>query len=683
MRVAGRPGGSRRRGSRNVFRLVLISVSALLVVSLGVFGGTALAAAVPNAASATTCSGTPMSPATLAGGTYSSVTVTGACCSQRTDRSSSRAMSPSKVPKGALVAAFAHNAHGAGTSGITVHGNILVGKRGEPDLRLLRLVVPVRRRPEPRSNPTLNSPDFVDGDVIATEPLGVVVHGSTIAGDVRETGGGGGAFTGPGANCTADRDLQPSSRRPSSATTRTTPIGGNVWVTGVQSCWLGVFRDKVGGSVTFLNNTMADPDADEVLTNQRPGQPDLRRQLPGRSDSATRAEARTSSADSRSGQCGFGVRKPNPARRARVFRSAADTRNTGRPAAAPLDARRQHARATTSAPRTAACSRFGAPFFGSAAAATKAMPYVGIATAPGGRGYWLANRRRVGRGNFGPNGRFFGSAASFTLNQPVVGIAAAPGGDGYWEATGDGGVFGFGPAAHLRRLGRRCAPDQTDRRHRRGANRQRLRPRRLRRRRLHLRSRCPLPRLYRRHKTQPADRRDGDRPDHRRVLAGRGGRRRVQLRRPVLRVARQRPPQPADRRHRRRADRRRLLPGRPPTAGCSPSAPGRTTRARGPTPTRPHPSTESPSADQSESRPKGSRSPNTPNRTRTGNPGRARATGDRSHRQVQRDAASAGRRMGRRRAVGQEQIEPVGRVELIGAGARAGRSGRTARRSRR
>ena len=33
------------------------------------------------------------------------------------------------------------------------------------------------------------------------------------------------------------------------------------------------------------------------------------------------------------------------------------------------------------------------------------------------------------------------------LNQPVTGIATAPGGDGYWLVGKDGGVFAFGPAA--------------------------------------------------------------------------------------------------------------------------------------------------------------------------------------------------------------------------------------------
>jgi hypothetical protein len=33
------------------------------------------------------------------------------------------------------------------------------------------------------------------------------------------------------------------------------------------------------------------------------------------------------------------------------------------------------------------------------------------------------------------------------LNKPVVGIASTPGGSGYWETATDGGIFSFGDAA--------------------------------------------------------------------------------------------------------------------------------------------------------------------------------------------------------------------------------------------
>jgi hypothetical protein len=44
-------------------------------------------------------------------------------------------------------------------------------------------------------------------------------------------------------------------------------INGNLSVVGVRSCWLGVFRNTVNGDVLIQNNTMADPDANEVTDN--------------------------------------------------------------------------------------------------------------------------------------------------------------------------------------------------------------------------------------------------------------------------------------------------------------------------------------------------------------------------------------------------------------------------------
>ena len=42
-------------------------------------------------------------------------------------------------------------------------------------------------------------------------------------------------------------------------------VRGNIVISGLKSCWLGLARVKVGGSVTVDNNAMADPDAIEVL----------------------------------------------------------------------------------------------------------------------------------------------------------------------------------------------------------------------------------------------------------------------------------------------------------------------------------------------------------------------------------------------------------------------------------
>ena len=44
-------------------------------------------------------------------------------------------------------------------------------------------------------------------------------------------------------------------------------IHGTLVIRGLHTCWLGVIRDHVGGSVRLIGNRFGDPDADEVVTN--------------------------------------------------------------------------------------------------------------------------------------------------------------------------------------------------------------------------------------------------------------------------------------------------------------------------------------------------------------------------------------------------------------------------------
>ena len=44
-------------------------------------------------------------------------------------------------------------------------------------------------------------------------------------------------------------------------------IHGSLVIRGLHTCWLGVIRDHVGGSVRLIGNRFGDPDADEVVTN--------------------------------------------------------------------------------------------------------------------------------------------------------------------------------------------------------------------------------------------------------------------------------------------------------------------------------------------------------------------------------------------------------------------------------
>ena len=71
-------------------------------------------------------------------------------------------------------------------------------------------------------------------------------------------------------------------------------------------------------------------------------------------------------------------------------------------------------------------------------------PIVGMAATPDGHGYWLVGSDG-GVFTFG-DAHFYGSTGAIHLNKPIVGMAATPDGGGYWLVASDGGVFTFGDA---------------------------------------------------------------------------------------------------------------------------------------------------------------------------------------------------------------------------------------------
>ena len=77
-------------------------------------------------------------------------------------------------------------------------------------------------------------------------------------------------------------------------------------------------------------------------------------------------------------------------------------------------------------------------------------PIVAIAPARNDYGYYLLGSDG---GVFNYGGAFYGSTGGMRLNQPVVGMALTSDGRGYWLVAHDGGVFSFGDAPFLGSLG--------------------------------------------------------------------------------------------------------------------------------------------------------------------------------------------------------------------------------------
>ena len=81
------------------------------------------------------------------------------------------------------------------------------------------------------------------------------------------------------------------------------------------------------------------------------------------------------------------------------------------------------------------------------------MPVVGMAAAPGGNGYWIADAQGAvsAHGDAG----FYGSMAGRPLNAPITHIVATADGGGYWLVAADGGTFAFGDAGFYGSMGGR------------------------------------------------------------------------------------------------------------------------------------------------------------------------------------------------------------------------------------
>ena len=100
----------------------------------------------------------------------------------------------------------------------------------------------------------------VGGNVIATQPLGVVIHEATIDGNFVEIGGGGGMTCNPSG-------IFAVFQSPVFSVLEGTHLGGQMTVVGLQSCWFGITHNVIDGGVRVLRNQLADPDAIEILDN--------------------------------------------------------------------------------------------------------------------------------------------------------------------------------------------------------------------------------------------------------------------------------------------------------------------------------------------------------------------------------------------------------------------------------
>jgi len=264
------------------------------------------------------CSGTAAAPGQLEG-TYDNLEIIGQCNLQN---------GPVTVYGNLLVApnAALNAVFGLDNSRLTVDGNLSVQKNASvmigcdtvfvtlwgTDSTFLTPEFPCIDDPN-QGAPTLSSHDVIRGNLIATDPLGVVLHNTSVSGNVSQNGGGG------GNNCINQGIFNEDIGFPQYSGYFDGSIGGNLSVTNLATCWFGSFRMNIGGSMINENDVNNDPDGNEIETNVIQGS------FICTNDDSPAVQWGDGNGESNEvggaalGECGFNVLQPNPAPEAGVI----------------------------------------------------------------------------------------------------------------------------------------------------------------------------------------------------------------------------------------------------------------------------------------------------------------------------------------------------------------------------
>ena len=209
-------------------------VTRLLVLVLGVVVAGAGSSAVADAAvhhGKVNCHGG------IAAGAYKSLRVSGAC---------TLVQSGNVTVRGNVVVTSTGLFNAGTPAKLVVGGDVVVQHHGataigcSPDIGCATL-----------------GADVVHGSIHGQGAAAVIVHGTAIGGDVTIRGGG------QTMDCTV---LAPFGA-PYYSVVEDSHVRGNLVIRGLHTCWLGVIRNHVGGTVRLIGNRFGDPDADEVVTN--------------------------------------------------------------------------------------------------------------------------------------------------------------------------------------------------------------------------------------------------------------------------------------------------------------------------------------------------------------------------------------------------------------------------------
>lgn len=209
-----------------------------MAMTLALSGAVAVVPASATTNSTQTCTGTVESPGVLSGTYSGNVSIEGVCA---TDGVPATVDGELKVlPGGALNAAY------SGAPVLTVTGNVTLGRNAAAILGC-----------EPGGVECINDAEgtgtvHIGGGLTARGALGVVMHKGTVHGSVKQSGGGGGLnCENPGPSIYATIGFPVYTDYEDSA------VEGNLKVSGLTSCFLGMFRTSVLGSVTLNKVSLA------------------------------------------------------------------------------------------------------------------------------------------------------------------------------------------------------------------------------------------------------------------------------------------------------------------------------------------------------------------------------------------------------------------------------------------
>ena len=285
-----------------VLRSAAIASLALGTIVLGASAAGA-AAGTPHQ-QLSVCKGTGASPGVLAGTHHGDVIVIGACA---VNGGAAVIRGDLIVTPGSVLdATFAFNdVTGKGASSLTVFGDVRAGFGAVLAIGCEPMEGPCTDDPNAKTGGTLTNGGHVFGNILASQPLAVLLHASTIFGQVRVVGGGG------GVTCAIPKTgIFHLLKSPVFSDAEDNSVGG-LSFTGMRTCWLGALRNYVRGSVIDIGNKMADPDANEFLANLIRGNIACFANSPA----VQYGDSKSSPNKVRGnafGECAFGVRQPDP-----------------------------------------------------------------------------------------------------------------------------------------------------------------------------------------------------------------------------------------------------------------------------------------------------------------------------------------------------------------------------------